>query len=1476
MAQTKKARPPRLRFWRARQAKSQIFGVIALVLAILAVVLSLLGVFNTPISVRAGYVKQFNFQGRLTNPDGTNVDNGTYDITFKIYSSAAGGSALWAESHTGAHKVTVEDGVFNVNLGELNEIDLNFNSGAYYLGIEVNSDGEMSPRRRIGGAGYSLNTERVYGVPGSLTDTNIDTFPESERGILDALNYLNTSVIPAATLWTDTGSALRPKVGVSQDVSIPSGTLSVAGGVSFSSTLGVTGTATLDGTLTAKGTVNLGDGGDAIAISGTTIGLTSSGANNITVSAGGTITFSDTRITTPIPLSLTDNTAAFEAAFGVADRGVIDALVSLAGGGAGLWTLTGSIIHPATLTNDVAIGANSLVAPFSVDESLNTVRIGEGSAGAVVNGILNMYASDDDTGSITYTTDDRWEFSGGNIYVNGGVVGIGVAPSSARSLNIANSANNGYGVYTAMTGAVGTIYGNYASATGAAANNFGIYGAASGATAQNIAGDFSATLSATPGEMVTGFRIRTTSAGSEANVQKGAEIALAAGYTGASNTEALWVQNAAIGTGTNYGVFATTTAGGTNNAAIYGIASGATAQNYAGYFQSTLDATPGAAAAGTVVTTTSAGSELNTQTSLDVTLAAGYTGGSATYGIYVTNAAAGLGNSIPGTANMGIYTAATGSGAVNMGIHGTASGATGLNYGGYFTSTGTGASDYGLYASASGATGQNYAGYFVSTLDATPGAAAYGTYITTTSAGSEGNTQGSLYVNLAAGYTGSSATYGINVNNAAAGTGSPGTNAANYGVFSTATAGTSRIGVYAGASGAGTDDYGLYASASGASSQNYAGYFSSVLDATPGAAAYGTYITTTSAGSEGNTQASLGVAMAAGYTGASATYGIYASNAAAGTDTNYGVYASTAAGGTNNVSIYGSASGATAQNIAGDFAATLSATPGALAQGFRVLVTSAGSEANQQQAANIQLKAGYTGASNTVGINVSNAAVGTGTNYGVNALANSAGTNNVGIYGRALNGTAQNYAGDFSATLDATPGATAPGFRVVVASAGSEGNIQRGAEIALNAGYTGASNTQGVAGINMVVGTGTNSGVYGTAGGGGTNNAGVYGVSSAAATNNYGGYFTSSGTATNYGVYGTASGSSADTDIAGYFTAANATTAKYVAEIYNTGTNATSDALKISIATNPAGNTNTFIQFVDGSGNIGCVRGNTGAVQYQTTGEDFAEYFPRAEELSNGAVVSLRDDGKIKKAQPGEKPFGVISGTAGFAGGRDIPSNELVALVGQVAVDVTNEGGSISAGDTVTISSRAGFAKKVQAQSDPILGVALQSFTGREGQVKILISALSGILSASSADSADGNGDLINGGTINGNLGIKGELDVTGTIKAASLWSQNATWHIDSLGEAVFQKITAGDIELQEGDNKALGSVTLPGNQKEIFVPNTSITAVSRIFLTIETTNDAEAGVKVKEKRAGQGFVISTLDGKVAPVDLPVDWLIIN
>jgi len=43
---------------------------------------------------------QINFQGKITNPDGTNIANGSYSIVFSLYNVGTAGTAIWTETDT--------------------------------------------------------------------------------------------------------------------------------------------------------------------------------------------------------------------------------------------------------------------------------------------------------------------------------------------------------------------------------------------------------------------------------------------------------------------------------------------------------------------------------------------------------------------------------------------------------------------------------------------------------------------------------------------------------------------------------------------------------------------------------------------------------------------------------------------------------------------------------------------------------------------------------------------------------------------------------------------------------------------------------------------------------------------------------------------------------------------------------------------------------------------------------------------------------------------------------------------------------------------------------------------------------------------------------------------------------------------------------------------------------------------------------
>ncbi len=98
-----------------------------------------------------------SYQGRLTDPStGEPVPDATYDIRFCLYTGPTGGSALWCEDQT----VPVTDGVFSVLLGSLMSIpETVFDGTECYLGVKVEADAEMTPRRRVVSVGYAYRAE---------------------------------------------------------------------------------------------------------------------------------------------------------------------------------------------------------------------------------------------------------------------------------------------------------------------------------------------------------------------------------------------------------------------------------------------------------------------------------------------------------------------------------------------------------------------------------------------------------------------------------------------------------------------------------------------------------------------------------------------------------------------------------------------------------------------------------------------------------------------------------------------------------------------------------------------------------------------------------------------------------------------------------------------------------------------------------------------------------------------------------------------------------------------------------------------------------------------------------------------------------------------------------------------------------------------------------------------------------------------
>ena len=93
-------------------------------------------------------------QGILKKSNGVAVDDGLYNITFKLYTQEAGGAPIWTEPQS---NVEVSSGIYSAVLGQNPTYPLNVPFDVpYYLGVSIGG-GELSPRIVLTSAPYALS-----------------------------------------------------------------------------------------------------------------------------------------------------------------------------------------------------------------------------------------------------------------------------------------------------------------------------------------------------------------------------------------------------------------------------------------------------------------------------------------------------------------------------------------------------------------------------------------------------------------------------------------------------------------------------------------------------------------------------------------------------------------------------------------------------------------------------------------------------------------------------------------------------------------------------------------------------------------------------------------------------------------------------------------------------------------------------------------------------------------------------------------------------------------------------------------------------------------------------------------------------------------------------------------------------------------------------------------------------------------------
>lgn len=147
----------------------------------IAVVLLLAGLLAGAVA-QAQAPSTMVYQGRLLNSSGLPITAST-SVTFRIYAAASEGSPLWTETRSVTPDV---NGVFTIELGTTTSLTTaTFDGTVRYMGIQVASESEMTPRQVLASTPYALRAAAAAA-------------PASVEGVVN--NGANIDIVPGAGL----------------------------------------------------------------------------------------------------------------------------------------------------------------------------------------------------------------------------------------------------------------------------------------------------------------------------------------------------------------------------------------------------------------------------------------------------------------------------------------------------------------------------------------------------------------------------------------------------------------------------------------------------------------------------------------------------------------------------------------------------------------------------------------------------------------------------------------------------------------------------------------------------------------------------------------------------------------------------------------------------------------------------------------------------------------------------------------------------------------------------------------------------------------------------------------------------------------------------------------------------------------------------------------------------------------------------
>lgn len=310
----------------------------------------------------AGVNQTINFQGKIINKTGgTNISDGTYSFTFKIYDASSGGNQLWSETQS---SVSVTNGIFQVALGSTTPLtSVNFNQDALWLDITFNGE-NFTSRVRLASVPQAINSQYLGGVVATQSATGF--------------NFAGGTSTVSTVSFTTAGSTLTLQPGTSGGLTVQSN--------------GANGL-TLD--TGGNGAINVGKNNATSIIFGnssTNPSFSFNGTGAFTVTGGGNnnITFGSSTGTGTV---VVQPNAGGQAALIVDDKGLGDIFTaSVSGAGKFVINHSGNVgIQNASLTPqahlDIGVNGDGIDAMRTAGGNFSIDQYGH------VNGLAFNYSS---------------------------------------------------------------------------------------------------------------------------------------------------------------------------------------------------------------------------------------------------------------------------------------------------------------------------------------------------------------------------------------------------------------------------------------------------------------------------------------------------------------------------------------------------------------------------------------------------------------------------------------------------------------------------------------------------------------------------------------------------------------------------------------------------------------------------------------------------------------------------------------------------------------------------------------------------------------------------------------------------------------------------------------------------------------------------------------------------------------------------